>query len=578
MTDNININELDSKSLSTRNEKNKDFTKRNFYDFRNIYKIEDFYCFSENNSYLNHHAYTSRSPNTTFNSNQILTSFKKNISTYLIVKKHYESNTNKYFNLVSKLKYYNEKRRRNSQSFNNILINDNVESMNEGHINDKNAQRNELQKQQMQMPLDIMKFNELKKINEKNLVEFEFIIEEEGNQKIIRKKLDLNQLESKFLKKHENFLNNPDHSKEFIIENLAQNFEQLLKKIKFTPFFIKMPNHLRPLMQSFNDFYLYDENFIAEEPKKEQTKMPEKEEIASQEKKDNIEKQIDEMLIDQILSDVNENQNTKMSILPTEDLKFSGEKEEEESEEFEEKEEKLNLDSHKILKKIQKYLKKPETSMKQIPPPPVIPRPSSIKKKKKENFEETKNANENSEEKKMETDKKMETGKNIEKQSEESKNEAMFDSENHLLKITHESHEKDLEEEKKMMIPESLVLRTSKMEIIDKLLLSKDIFNEDLSELRPKNFEYPEIPKDLKFNDESEKEIFHKIFFWLYEVELQVQNEKSEIEQYEKDYQMKFLDFLQNDPAPKTQNDESKTSFESEMEDEEGEEESGSEK
>ena len=137
--------------------------KRNFYDFRNIYKIEDFYCFSDNNSCLsNYHPNTSRSQNSTFNSDKFISSFKKNISTYLIIKKHYESNTNKYFTLVSKLRHYKEQKRR--KSLNNILIND--DTFDESKENVIYREINDTKKPQIQMPLDIMKYSEIKKINE----------------------------------------------------------------------------------------------------------------------------------------------------------------------------------------------------------------------------------------------------------------------------------------------------------------------------------------------------------------------------------------------------------------------------
>ena len=62
------------------------------------------------------------------------------------------------------------------------------------------------------------------------------------------------------------------------------------------------------------------------------------------------------------------------------------------------------------------------------------------------------------------------------------------------------------------------------------------------------------------------------VFYWLYEVELQVEKDKSDIEHYEKDYQAKFLDYLKTDQQ-KTQNSDSKSSFDSEAEDDEEEEE-----
>lgn len=56
---------------------------------------------------------------------------------------------------------------------------------------------------------------------------------------------------------------------------------------------------------------------------------------------------------------------------------------------------------------------------------------------------------------------------------------------------------------------------------------------------------------------------------------MQVEKDKADIEHYEKDYQAKFLDYLKTDQQ-KTQNSDSKSSFESEVEDDEEEENSES--
>ena len=497
--------------------------KRNFYDFRNIYKIEDFYCFSENNSCLsNYHPNTSRLQNSTFNSDKFISSFKKNISTYLIIKKHYESNTNKYFTLVSKLKYYKEKKMR--KSLNNIFINDDTfDEANESKENVIYRELNDTKKPQIQMPLDIMKYSEIKKINEKNLLDFEFIIEEDGNQKKVRKKLNLNHLESKFLKKHEGFLNNPEHSKEYIIEQLSHEFEKVLEKIKFNPFFIKMPKHLRPLMQSFNDFYLYDESY---EHEKNQNPPPDIQtseiDPSNKEKQENIERQLDEVLIDQILQDDAQNNPNEMS--QENDENINNEKDDEISDEDEnEKEENPEINSRKVLKKMQKYLDKkpikeqtsvnktkiPREDLNQIKPPPSIKKTEKIKSEhhSKQKFEESKHEIADFIEEKKEDI--IENPMQIENKIEENKTDEMLESEIHLVKKSNEDSVKEIED--KNHPKKSIIVHRSRMELIDKLLESKDIFNEDLSDLRPKNFEYPEIPKDLKFNDDNEKEIFQKV-------------------------------------------------------------------
>lgn len=516
MTENVSNNENELKPQI--NTQIKDL-KRNFYDFRNIYKIEDFYCFSDNNSYFsNLHPNTSRSQNSTFNSDKFISSFKKNISTYLIIKKHYEANSNKYFTLVSKLKHYKEKKRR--KSLNNILINDDTfDEANEIKENVTYRGKNEKKKVQIQMPLDIMKYSEIKKINERNLLDFEFIIEEDGDQKKVRKKINLNHLESKFLKKHEGFLNNPEYSKEYIIEQLSHDFEKVLEKIKFIPFFIKMPKHLRPLMQSFNDFYLYDESY---DPEKNQKPVPnvQASEIdpSTKEKQENIERQLDEVLIDQILQD--DAQNNLNETSQENDQNLNNEKNGEISDEDEdenEKDENPELNSRKVLKKMQKYLDKkpikeptsvnkakaPQENLNQIKPPPSIKKTEKIKPKQNSNqkFEENKDF---IEEKKGES---IETP--IQNKIEENKTDEMLESEIHLVKKSNEDYVKEIEEGDQLK--KSTIVHKSRMELIDKLLESKDIFNEDLSELRPKNFEYPEIPKDLKFNDDNEKEIFQKV-------------------------------------------------------------------
>ena len=557
------LNENENKLLSTRSEKNKDL-KKNFYDFRNIYKIEDFYCFSENNSYITLQTNNHKSINsTTFNSYQIVSSFKKSLSSYLIIKKHYESNSNKYFNLISKLKSYKEKKQK-SDSLHNILINEiSLENVIE------NSQENQefkdsIEKPQIKMPFDIQSFNNLKKINEINLVNFEFIIDSEGVQKKVNRKIDLNQLESKFLKKHEHFLNSSAHPKEEIIERLSQNFEGLLQKMKFTPFLIKMPKHLKPTLQDFNDFYTYQEKDSDSEKKEKIEKQNSEKQVEKQLTKE----EIDDIVIDQML----DNNNNEI----IENLEKKEDEDEEESEisdEHDEEDGKIVINSQKVLKKMQKYLNKNqniESSKAQKPNNQKLNRPKKIKKKYERNEgNEIQDLQQNdiNIEKNLN---KSETIININEEKKKNRNNEDDFLESEKLIIQKTNDDKALNEEEKEIIP-NLNVKKSKMDIIDRLLNSKDIFSEDLSDIRPQNIKYPEIPNDLKFNDENEKQIFHKIFYWLYEVELQVEKDKIEIESYERDYQNKFFEILKNDPIQNNNKEVNSSAGSEEDEDEEDE-------
>lgn len=578
-----------SKNMGFYPEKNKDM-KRNFYDFRNIYKIEDFFCFSDNSSYINLQGNNSKSKSS-LNSNQILSSFRKNISSYLIVKKHYESTSNKYFTLVSKLKSYQDKNK-NSASLNRLLTDENNEQI----IEEKNSHRNEVSINN-QLPLDFETFNNMKKSNE-IFIKCDFIADHEGDQKRVVKKISLNKLESKFIKKYENLFNNPEKPKEHIIEQLTKDYEKIINKIQNTRFLVKYPKNMKPSMQDFNEYYFYSEeenltpeikieerNFqeenkaIAEEFFFEEIlKIPE-DEIKNNEVENNnaeIEKEkIQEPINNQ--ESINNKVNEEFQQKNEDNLSDKSHSDSDEDEDnYDEEEEHYEPNSHKVLEKMKKNInskKKTKNNKKQ-------PKPHILKKPNLNDENKTSEPNELISEKDIVSVSKSEKIVNFKDKNDEGEkemNQNPNEVEDLLIKVANENKE----EEKENTFDANEIKKSSKMNLIERLLVSNDIFSEDLSEMKPINFNYPKIPDDLKFSDENEKEIFQKIFYWLYEVELQVEKDKNDIQNYQQNYHMKFLDFLKNEQLDKEEEDdeeESKSSGSSFSENDEEDYESESDK
>lgn len=69
------------------------------------------------------------------------------------------------------------------------------------------------------------------------------------------------------------------------------------------------------------------------------------------------------------------------------------------------------------------------------------------------------------------------------------------------------------------------------MSIIDQLLEAKDVFDVDLSSLKPKPEKYPMIPTDIIFRSKEEKQIFEKLYNWLFEIEMDLNRERKEIQE-----------------------------------------------
>ena len=325
-----------------------------------------------------------------------------------------------------------------------------------------------------------------------------------------------------------------------------------------------MPKHLKPTLQDFNDFYTYQEKDSDSEKKEKIEKQNSEKQVEKQLTKE----EIDDIVIDQML----DNNNNEI----IENLEKKEDEDEEESEisdEHDEEDGKIVINSQKVLKKMQKYLNKNqniESSKAQKPNNQKLNRPKKIKKKYERNEgNEIQDLQQNdiNIEKNLN---KSETIININEEKKKNRNNEDDFLESEKLIIQKTNDDKALNEEEKEIIP-NLNVKKSKMDIIDRLLNSKDIFSEDLSDIRPQNIKYPEIPNDLKFNDENEKQIFHKIFYWLYEVELQVEKDKIEIESYERDYQNKFFEILKNDPIQNNNKEVNSSAGSEEDEDEEDE-------
>lgn len=522
--------------------------KKKFYDFKNIYKIEDFFCFSDNNSYITLNG--SRTKNKTkfeaFNTNEILMNFRKNISSYLIVKKHYESNSNKYFSLISKLKYFNDKKKNLSYSQN--LLNDENLYLNEDH---KMEKKGEIKEENKQLPLDYESYSNLKNSNE-NFIKCQFIIEDERFQKQVSKKMSLAQLERKFVKKYENNWQDAGQSKENIVEKLTKDFEDLLQKINTKAFFIKLPKNLKPSMQDFNDFYFFKEDEQHNEQKDHNSEIINIESKENEDTQFQKNKDLDDLLIDQMINSLN-NYDKQAKI-----------------------ENNMEIDKNFILN-LPNQQESERNKNKTLDN-------NESKKPENEEIKEDNNIIENKIEEKekmvlefIEKNSKEEILKNDSKADQENEKikEDFIDSEQILLKKSKEENEAFVNEEDNNSFPISE--NHSRMALIEKLLNSKNIFNEDLSEMRAEHFNYPKIPEDLKFSDENEKEIFQKIFYWLYEVELQVEKDKNDIQNYERDYQMKFLDFLSLEKDPDENSKSSHGPSSSEEEEDEYDDENDSE-
>jgi hypothetical protein len=90
------------------------------------------------------------------------------------------------------------------------------------------------------------------------------------------------------------------------------------------------------------------------------------------------------------------------------------------------------------------------------------------------------------------------------------------------------------EKEEKNKIMEEEVGKRRKEEgknIIDILLEAKDIFDVDLGFMKGEIGEYPELP-EIQFKDENEKEVFKEIHKWLYEMEMELEEENRVILEY----------------------------------------------
>lgn len=505
--------------------------EKKFYDFKSIYKIEDFFCFSDNNSYITLNG--SRTKNKThfegFNTNEIIMNFKKNISSYLIIKKHYESNSNKYFSLISKLKYFNDKKK--NISYSNNLLNDENLFLNEDH---KIEKKEKIMEENRQAPLDYESYSNLKNHKE-NFIKCQFIIDDEVFQKKFSKNMSLNQLERKIVKKYEKNWQHNQKNDNFV-EKLTKDFVDLMQKINSREFLIKLPKNMKPSMQNFNDFYFFKED---DEEHNEVMNIIESKRNGDSEFEENND--LDDLLIDQMINSISDNNekikieknlDLNMKIISDDDNIVISNRQENECKTINTLE--INNDS---LLNIPNVYKEPENIKLEF-----------IEKKAKEQL--------------LRNDL---TDHNNEKMVKED----FLDSEHILIKKSKEENEAFANEENNLSHMEN----HSKMALIEKLLNSKNIFNEDLSEIRSEHFNYPKIPEDLKFSDENEKEIFEKIFYWLYEVELQVEKDKNDIQNYEKDYHMKFLDFLslEKDLDENSKSSHGPTSSENDEEDEDEE-------
>lgn len=481
--------------------------KQNFYKFQNFQKFDNFLLLP-NNSYL---SYSSNSKSDFKNdSEKILQLFKKNVASYLILKRHFDSKKN-----FSKILH--DFKLRNRGKLLNISETSSARKTDSFHYDPKNPLKNytrELDESKMQpimandSPLYI-KIDCQLKCEQSEIQSFPF-------------QLNLNSLQKKFIQKHAAFLNNEKVASELLIARLVDQFNIVLLQIQEKRYGLSLPKYLKPMMEDFNDFY------------REKRKGEDEEELKQDENEKNsamvLKTDIEDIFIDQILN------NMESSLVEEKKEEEISQKKEEDNGEEEEEEEEESIDnkkSHKMLKKMEKYLqKKPSPSQN---PHNVSTRNQQI---------ETNNTHAEHENK-VEPDRE---NSNIQNQEESKNEEKKEELQNFIPEVLNNSFEENrknginLENEDELFPPPQR--DSSRMDLINKLLESHDLYNEDLSVLK-KGLVYPQPPTDIKFVNDIEKEIFNKIFYWLYEIEIQVEKDKRDIEYYEKEYQRKFKDHYQ---------------------------------
>lgn len=496
-------------------------TKQNFYKFQSFQKFDNFLLLS-NNSYLSYPSNSKSELSFKNDSEKILQLFKKNVASYLILKRHFDGKRN-FSKILHDFKLRNQVKALNNSEASSASLRKNDSP----HYDIKNPLKNytkELDESKMHPiltnePSLYIKIDCQLKCEQTEIPSFPF-------------KLNLNSLQKKFINKHAAFLNNEKIASELLISRLVDQFNIVLSQIQERKYGLNLPKYLKPMMEDFNDFY--------REKRKEDDEV--EEELKKNENESSnammLKIDIEDIFIDQILNNmesslVEEKQEEKEEQMSKKEEEDNEEEEEEEEEENDEEESKKHQKSHKILKKMEKYL------IKKSPPT-----------QNQQNVHNASAGNQQIERNNMHAQHEQINGdlqNNIVQHEEESRNEGKQEElQNSMQEVVNNSLEENNKNDKNLvdeLIPPPQ-RDGSRMELINKLLESDDLYNEDLSVLK-KGLVYPQPPADIKFTNEIEKNIFNKIFHWLYEIEIQVEKDKRDIEYYEKEYQLKFKDHYQ---------------------------------
>lgn len=264
------------------------------YDFKNIHTINDFYLLMGNqsvhlkNSLSNNNLNNSSNLNVT-QSQQLLNSFQKNISTFLVMKKYSNNFNSKYDQLRKEYEKFQKKIPTNrdlsnidDNSFeildlkNNLKLNlssiiteNSLERIKNEKVELKTNRNEEEEEEEIQKITQILSLNKYNygqnKLNQNNFdmqIDVDVMIDiGKGIYKKQKRRISLQKIQEKLINIKMGFINDKKYSDEYITKSLSSQFENIIKITKKRPFKIKVPHFHRAQMRDYDDFYSYDRNF-----------------------------------------------------------------------------------------------------------------------------------------------------------------------------------------------------------------------------------------------------------------------------------------------------------------------------
>lgn len=262
------------------------------YDFKNIHNINDFYLLMGNqsvylkNSLSNNNASNVSNLNAT-QSQQLLNSFQKNISTFLVMKKYssnsfnskYDQLKKEYEKLQRKIPANKEISNIDDNSFeimdlksnlklnlSSIIKENSLEKIKNEKIELKTNRNEEEDIKKVTQILSLNKYNYgQNKLNQSNIdvqIDVDLMIDiGKGIYKKQKRKISLQKIQEKLINIKMGFINDQKYTDEYITKSLSSQFKNIIKITKKRPFKIKLPHFHRPQMRDYDDFYSYDRNF-----------------------------------------------------------------------------------------------------------------------------------------------------------------------------------------------------------------------------------------------------------------------------------------------------------------------------